>query len=196
MTKSERTKQAIIEKASTLFNQQGISGTTVDDVLKAAKVARGCLYNYFTSKDDLSNQTADYLLERITGQVNRLMIAEKTAKGKLIAYLDYNSRPLDTYIEGGCPIFNLAVEADDNHPVIKQKVRDVILASQQRFVSILKQGIADGEFSDSLNPEDFAFKIFAYLEGATVICRVLGTSKPMLNLIKDLKAELETYSRP
>jgi TetR/AcrR family transcriptional repressor of nem operon len=194
MRKAERTKQSIIEQAAPLFNQKGIAGTTIDDVLQAAKVAKGCLYSHFENKDDLSAQTADFLLAKITGSIQQAMSQATTAKGRIFAYLDYCKNPLDTTVVGGCPIFNLAVEADDNNPAVKQKVGAVLLAAQATFVSILQEGIAQGEFAPRLHAEDFAFKMFAAVEGSTVMCRVLASNQPMYRLVKTLKEELETYS--
>jgi len=194
MRKAERTKQNIIEQAAPLFNQKGIAGTTIDDVLQAAKVAKGCLYSHFENKDDLSAQTADFLLAKITGRIQEAMSHATTAKGSIFAYLDYCKNPLDTPVVGGCPIFNLAVEADDNNPAVKQKVGAVLEAAHAKFTAILQEGIDRGEFAPRLNAEDFAFKMFSAVEGATVICRVLGSSQPMHRLVKTLKDELETYS--
>ena len=117
----------------------------------------------------------------------------KTAKAKVFAYLDFYKDPLDTYIKGGCPILNIAVESDDNFPAIKEKIAGIIRRGQETFVSILNQGITDREFSDKLDPVVYAFKAVAAVEGAVVMCRSMNTAKPMQGLIKSLKAELESY---
>lgn len=193
MGKAERTKQFIIEQAAPIFNEKGIAGTSVDDVLKAAKVAKGCLYNHFENKEALANETIDYLFERTTSCISLAMSREKTAKGKIHAYLDYNKDPFNTITSGGCPILNMAIESDDNSPVIKEKTRKVIITGQKGFSDILLKGIEDGEYSSSLNTVEFAFKMFAAIEGATMMCRILGSNKSMLSLIKGLKKELSTY---
>jgi len=194
MRKAERTKQTILEHAAPLFNQKGIAGTTIDDVLQAAKVTKGCLYSHFENKDDLSAQTADFMLAKLAGSLQAVMSRATSAKGCILAYLDYSKDPLDTVLAGGCPVTNLAVEADDNNPVVKQKVGAMLLASKAMFTSILQDGIAQGEFAPTLKAEEFAFKMFAAVEGATVICRVLGSSQPMHQLVKSLKEELESHA--
>jgi TetR/AcrR family transcriptional repressor of nem operon len=194
MSKAERTKQFIIEQAAPIFNEKGIAGTSVDDVLKAAKVAKGCLYHHFENKEDLSYATIDFLLKKITDRIAMVTGKETTAKAKIYAYLDFNKQPLLTYIDGGCPIFNMAVEADNNNPVVKQKVKDVLVKGQKMFASILKDGISNEEFSATLNPEEFSFKMFAAIEGATIICRILDSNKPMQGLVKSLKQELAGYA--
>lgn len=194
MTKAENTKQMILEKASLVYNSKGINGSGVDDVLAAAKVTKGCLYSHFESKEDLSVQTADYLLKKIAHGTGQAMMKEKTAKGQLFAYLDFNKTPLNTYLEGGCPIFNLAVESDDNHPTIKKMVSKVLTMTQTKLGKVMADGIANGEFSKDLDPLVFAFKLFAAVEGGIVMCRVMNTNAPMKGLISNLKEEIERYS--
>jgi AcrR family transcriptional regulator len=53
MTKSEATKQKILEAALKLFRKRGFERTTMRDVAKAAGVALGAAYYYFPSKDAL-----------------------------------------------------------------------------------------------------------------------------------------------
>ncbi|MBD1385922.1 TetR/AcrR family transcriptional regulator [Mucilaginibacter rigui] len=196
MSKAEQTRQTIIEKASVIFNEKGIAGTSIDDVLKAAKVAKGCLYGHFASKEDLSYACVDYMLTRISERRNNALDKEKTAKAKIFAFMDNNKNPLLSYIDGGCPIVNLSAESDDTNPVIKKKVRKLITTAIKLFTDILHDGIAKNEFSDCLKPEEFALKMFMSIEGANAICRVINSAKPMQQLIHSLKAELDSYSLP
>jgi hypothetical protein len=119
----------------------------------------------------------------------------KTAKAKVFAFLDFYKDPLNTHLKGGCPVFNIAVESDDNFPAIKEKIAGVIRRGQDIFTSILHQGIQDGEFSDQLDPAVYAFKAVAAVEGAVVMCRAMNTAKPMAGLLRSLKAELESYAK-
>ncbi|MNK03740.1 Transcriptional regulator AcuR [compost metagenome] len=194
LTKAERTKQFILETAAPLYNEKGVSGVNIDDVLSATKLTKGCLYSHFENKDDLSTQVVDLLLKKISDRIYLAVSEKKTAKAKIFAFLDFHKNPIETYISGGCPIFNTAVDADDNYPVIKQKVAAVFRAGQEDIVNILKLGVSNGEFSSHLNPVSFAFKMVAAIEGGIIMCRTMDTVKPMQTLIKDLKSDLERYS--
>jgi AcrR family transcriptional regulator len=193
LTKAERTKQFILETAAPIFNQKGISGANIDDVLAATRLTKGCLYGHFEGKEDLALQVVDFMLDT-NGEKMLLTISKgKTAKAKVFAFLDFYKDPLNTYLKGGCPILNIAVESDDNFPVIKEKIAGVIRRGQEMFVDILNQGIRDGEFSEQLDPAVYAFKAVAAVEGAVVMCRSMNTAKPMAGLLRSLKAELESY---
>jgi len=193
LTKAERTKQFILETAAPIFNQKGISGANIDDVLAATKLTKGCLYGHFEGKEDLALQVVDFMLKTNGEKMLSTISKGKTAKAKVFAFLDFYKDPLNTYLKGGCPIFNVAVEADDHFPAIKEKIAGVIRRGQEIFVGVLKQGINDGEFSDELDPAVYAFKAVAAVEGAVIMCRSMNTAKPMASLLKNLKAELESY---
>lgn len=194
LTKAEKTKLFILETASPLYNEKGISGVSIDEVLEATKLTKGCIYGHFNGKDDLSEQVVDFSLKKMSQKLARVVSQGKTAKEKIFLYLDFHKNPIDTYIAGGCPIFNTAVEADDHFPSIKNKVATVLETGMQGLSIILKDGIANGEFSKELNADVFAFKIMSAVEGGIVISRTIDSKKLMIELIKDLKKELEHYS--
>lgn len=194
LTKAEKTKQFILETAVPLYNEKGISGVSIDDVLEATKLTKGCLYGHFDNKEDLSEQVIDLALKKISDKIRAEVFKGKTVKAKLFIFMDFYKNPLDSYIAGGCPIFNTAVESDDNYPGVKQKVAKTFRNGQEEISALLQEGINNGEFSSDLNPVIFAFKMVAAIEGGTVMCRVMDTVKPMQGLIKSLKSELEQYS--
>ena len=193
MNKAERTRQFIIEKTAPVFNMKGYAGTSLSDLTEATGLTKGSIYGHFTNKEDLALQTTDYLLKKICHGIGQALSKEETAKAKIHAYLDFNKDPLNTYIKGGCPLFNAAVESDDNQAVVKEQVAGIMRSTRDMLTRIITNGIKDGELSKDLNAASYAFKMFAAVEGATVICRTMNDIKPMHDLIRNLKAELETY---
>lgn len=193
MGKAERTRQFIIETAAPIFNEKGIAGTTIDDILAATKMAKGGLYGHFESKEEIANVMVNYLLDKLSDKVAAVMAKEKTAIKKIFAFIDIYKDPLDSYIDGGCPILNFGVEADDNNPVLKQRLKTMIEEGQKDFVAIINKGIADGEISPEISAADYALKMFTLLEGGMMVSRVTGSSKYMSSLVRMLKNELKEY---
>ncbi|TWV94344.1 TetR/AcrR family transcriptional regulator [Chitinophaga pinensis] len=195
MKKSERTRQLIIEQAADIFNEKGVAGTSIDEVLQAAKVAKGCLYGHFQSKDELALASAAYLLDKVANRRMNILQQHKTSVDKLLAYAEMNTNPLDnSFVHGGCPILNFGVDTDDTNPAIREKVQSVIKAANRNLVTIIKEGIAAGELSPEVNPEEFAIKLFATMEGAFLMSRVMGSPLPMKTAIRAMKKEIIAYS--
>jgi TetR/AcrR family transcriptional repressor of nem operon len=194
MSKSERTRQFIIEEAATIFNEQGIAGTSIDDILKATKLAKGCLYNHFESKEELSYASIDYMLGKLIERRQNALSKESTARGKVHAFLENHKNPLHSLFSGGCPIVNIGTECDDTNPIIRKKIRTMLENAIKLFTGILQGGITSGELSDKLDPEEYATKMYMSIEGANATCRILNSIKPMQLVIKSLKRELDEYS--
>jgi TetR/AcrR family transcriptional repressor of nem operon len=194
MSKAEKKKQHIIEKAAILFNEKGIAGTSVDDILAASDTSKGCFYGHFESKDEIAQDSVDYLLGKMTERRTNTLNKHKTAIGKLNAFMDNHKTPLDSFFEGGCPIVNFSTETDDTNPIIKKKVKTMVTTAIALFTQIIQEGINSGELSDAIIPNEYATKMFLSLEGSNAICRVMGSNKPMQIMLKSLKAELASYA--
>ncbi|MBB5638287.1 AcrR family transcriptional regulator [Pedobacter cryoconitis] len=193
MGKAEETRKFIIEKAAPVFNQKGIAGTTVDDILSATGMAKGGIYGRFENRDELARESVDYLLEKLGNRMTTIMAREKTAIKKLFAYMNDQLDPINSFIPGGCPILNFSVEADDTDPVMRNKLKAVIERGQNRIITTIQQGVENGELSSDINAEDFALQMFASLEGGMMMSRVSGNSQYMAGLVRMLKAHLKSY---
>jgi TetR/AcrR family transcriptional repressor of nem operon len=194
MSKAERTKQLIIEQAALIFNEKGVAGTSIDDILKASKVAKGCLYSHFESKEELSYASTDYLLGKLVERRQTAVAKGATAKEKIFSFMENHKNPLHSYFDGGCPIVNLGTETDDTNPVIRKKIRIMLDKTIKEFTQILQDGVDSGELSNKLDPEEYATKMFMAIEGSNVICRIMNTAKPMQLVLTSLKRELEEMS--
>jgi Bacterial regulatory proteins, tetR family len=53
-------RERIVERAADLFAERGIAGSSVDEVLAAAKAGKGQFYRYFRNRDELAAATVGY----------------------------------------------------------------------------------------------------------------------------------------
>src|SRR5260221_13261938 len=58
------TRARIIRKASKEFNQHGIAGTGLSDVMKSAGLSHGGFYKHFQSKDEIVAEALERRLEK------------------------------------------------------------------------------------------------------------------------------------
>lgn len=191
MTKAEKTRQFLIEQTAPIFNTKGVAATAVSDIMQATHLAKGSLYAHFENKEELAYCAVDYNLSDFFEKAGVVTQSQEYAKDKFFALLDLLSDPVNHPVQGGCPMLNFGVEADDTSPVIREKVRTAMEALLMDIVRTLEKGISDGEFVGGWDVNEFAVKAFAMLEGGILMSRVYGNSASMTILNKILKREIE-----
>ncbi len=68
---SSSTKRALLETATQLFAAHGYAGTSLDEVVAAARVTKGALYHHFPSKLALFESVFDRLQEKATREIEK-----------------------------------------------------------------------------------------------------------------------------
>ncbi len=72
---SSSTRRALLKSASDLFTQRGYAGTSLDEVVSAARVTKGALYHHFPGKLALFQAVFDHCeanaMKQITSDVRR-----------------------------------------------------------------------------------------------------------------------------
>ncbi|CAM4387015.1 transcriptional regulator, TetR family [Pedobacter westerhofensis] len=194
LTKAERTKQFIIEKAAPIFMTKGVAGTSMSDIMEATQLAKGSLYVHFENKEELSYSVVDYNLNAFVDRTLAAVNTEKNAKLKLFAMLDFLSDPLNPPVAGGCPMMNFGMEADDTSPIIRDKVCKIVVDVQKFIQDTVEEGMEAGLFKKTWNAAAFATKTYAMIEGGILISRVSGNNDKMNILMDMLKAEIEEQS--
>ena len=58
-------KKEIIDAARHLFQRKGIAKTSINDIAKSIGVAKGLVYYYFSSKDELVETVLDEFVEDV-----------------------------------------------------------------------------------------------------------------------------------
>ncbi|QGY46524.1 TetR family transcriptional regulator [Maribellus comscasis] len=194
MSKAERTRQFIIEKAAPIINRKGIAGTSISDIMEATQLAKGCLYGNFLNKDEICLEAFNYLTRQHANEREALLNKYPSAREKLSAYLEHFKEGKFREEFGGCPVLNFGTESDDTNPEIKERVHQVIQVSQKYLENILTSGIDNGEFHPELNAKRVALKFYAMLEGSVLISRVSNDNKQVDEIIVSIKEEIELFS--
>ena len=195
LSKAERTRQFIIESTSGIFNKKGYAGTSMSDLTEATGLTKGSIYGNFKNKEEVAVAAFEYNTGKVRKQVAALMDKASTYYEKLMVYSTvYHNFDNKNFPEGGCPILNTAVDADDTNPLLKEKVAQVIIRWKKRLEELIQGGIDAGEFKQDVDVPRTALSIMALVEGAIMIARATGKRahldtilKTMHLLVTDLK---------
>jgi TetR/AcrR family transcriptional repressor of nem operon len=175
MSKAEKTKAFIIERTAPIFNRKGYAGTSLTDMTEATGLTKGSIYGNFDNKDEVALAAFEHNRAQVEQIIRGEMSRYEKVKDQLLVYVhvykDFLKHP---FPEGGCPLLNTAIEADDTHPALKEKVSAAITHWKSRIAALIKKGIDNKEFRATVDPEQTALTIIALLEGAIMITKVTG----------------------
>jgi TetR/AcrR family transcriptional repressor of nem operon len=196
MTKAERTREFIIEKAAPIFNTKGYAGTSLNDLIEVTGLTKGSIYGNFENKDEVAIAVYEHNIKRFAGKLDEACVGKKSASDKLVAITEYYKRNWQTISQrGGCPFLNASVEADDNLPFLRKHVQNSIKAWSLRFSKIIDEGVKQGEFKKAIPSNEYAYAIIALLEGGIMLAKIENTPKHLFaatdRIVKLIKEELK-----
>ncbi|QMU30899.1 TetR/AcrR family transcriptional regulator [Adhaeribacter radiodurans] len=175
MSKAERTRQFIIEKTAPIFNTKGYAGTSMSDITDATGLTKGSIYGNFENKDEVALAAFDFNLAQVQKILNTEVEKQTTLTDKLLVYVQvYDNFLKYPFPVGGCPILNTAIEADDTHPLLKNKAAEAITDWKSKLAQLISKGVQNKEFRADVNPEQTALTIIAMIEGAIMITKLTG----------------------
>lgn len=87
MSKDDIIRADILRAAEALFQKWGLKKTTMEDIAKATGKGKSTLYYYFKDKEKILLAVLDGQVARILESARREVDKQKTAKGKLMAYV-------------------------------------------------------------------------------------------------------------
>lgn len=175
MNKSERTRQDIIEKTAVLFNEQGFAGTSYKDLVNATGLSKGCIYGHFESKDEIALAVFDFNIAKLTNHFGEKISGLQNSIDRLLVYPTTlrNFLTLPAW-QGGCPIVNTSSEADDTHPLLKDKASKALISWQKKIEHEIVRGIERGEIKSTTDVTEMAVVIVLMIEGAVMQTKVTG----------------------
>jgi len=185
MSKAERTRQFIIEKTAPIFNSKGYAGTSLTDIIDATGLTKGAIYGNFANKDEVALAAFEYNFGNITNYIAIRIRERESAIQKLLVYPETHRQILKLpFLKGGCPVLNTSVDADDTHPMLKEKAIAALNLWRSSVERIINKGIQTKEIKKNTNATEFAAILVALTEGAVMQAKVSG--KPTeLNIAMD-----------
>lgn len=195
MTKAERTRHFIVEKAAPIINKKGMAATSINDIVDATQLTKGSVYGNFESKEEICHEAFDYLVKRLSSDMAMAMSRATSNEDKLYALFDYYLGTITQENNYGCPLMNFGTEADDTNPIVKHKVNKAILSTQALVAKVVRAGVDAGEFQKTFDAESFAIKAFAMIEGGMWMARLQGNTKQLQVILDLLKKEIKDYCR-
>ena len=163
-------RRAILAAAQDAFDARGCEATTMDEIAEKAALAKGTLYNYFHSKEDLFLGVFVSAFADDDDQVQRLVDAPAPASEKLQRLMDYLFSQLQFYTRSGKLLMEMWATAarQQQEEGLAGSIATIHGDWRRRFRVILDEGIEAGQFGRHLDSRVVASLIWATINGIIV----------------------------
>lgn len=159
-------------------------------IMQATGLKKGGIYNHFKSKDDLALAVFDYAVEQVSRRYVNAIREQAGAIAQLTAIVHTFCTAIDEVeMQGGCPLMNTAIDSDDTHPALRDRVKQAMTRWRELIIRVVNRGIHGGGISPSTNPDAVATILISTLEGSLMLTRLYG-DRTHLNYAK---THLEHY---
>jgi AcrR family transcriptional regulator len=165
----------ILAAAHRVFAEKGFHDATIDEVAKAADVAKGTVYLYYRSKNDLYRAALKRGIIEMLEKTKASVDAAKSTQAKILAFLETKIKYFDVHRE----FFKIYYSEFGNvltHPVEAHKDFTSLYRRQLRMLEgVLEQGLRHREIR--CTRADATALAIAELTRGLIIHRLLGWSK-------------------
>lgn len=137
-------RAALLDAAIEVFSDRGVSAASVDDIVRAAGVAKGTFYLYFATKDDAVNAVAAWMVEGVADRVEA--VARDSARSPVERLMAFGEQVGQV---GGEPYQRDLVEVfhRPENRVLHDRIGEHALARlAPAITSIIAEGIERGDF--------------------------------------------------
>jgi len=192
---SETTKKTIIKESANLFNTQGYKATSISDITKATGLTKGAIYRHFDNKSDLEQQAlrslSRLMFTELGGSIRQAPNFQLKMEAIFSFFEAYMHKPL---YEGGCPLMNAAVEADDTNTVLRQQAFNILAQLKASVSKLIENGIKNKQVIAKTNASYYSTIIIATLEGGIMMSKLERNEEAIINTIEHLRSLVDHIS--
>jgi AcrR family transcriptional regulator len=185
-------RDRIITTAAELFHSNGYNATGIDQILKAAKAAKGSFHHHFGSKKKIALAV---IKEIVAPQFNRRMIDPVVHAPKPLDAIRGVIRNLRTQgstddLLTGCPINNLSSELALQDRQIQSALSALFDRWQDEWAKALRPQSDLEAQTGFRTPRQLALYVVAAIEGAQAMAKAQQSREPLDAVLKHLESTL------
>ncbi len=163
------TRARIVEAAADLVYEQGVSATSLDDIMTATRTSKSQLDHYFADKDALICAVIGRQTERVLDGQDPYLRDLDSMTGlrrwyAAILEIQQQRRGL-----GGCPVGSLASALSDSSEDARLLLADSFRRWEVRLQTGLRAMQRTGELQADADPADLAAAIMTALQGGLLL---------------------------
>ena len=167
LTKGERTRNAILEKAAALATEEGLEPLSIGQLAEATGMSKSGLFAHFGSKEELQLATVDHAAARFVAEV--IAPAREAPRGLARVWalcdhmIDYAERQV---FPGGCFFAATSFEFDNRPGAVRDRIQEMLASWLSYLEHAVEQAQETGELDATASAREIAFQLDAFAQAA------------------------------
>ncbi len=186
-SKGELTKDKILVEAARLMHKKGFEATTINDLLKATGLKKGCLYFHFSGKDELSLAVLQKARAEFFAFMDSLFEGKTPGDRLNNLFKGLQDAQRDMGFSGGCIFGNTALEMGDKDENLSAFVRGVFDEITEKVQKVVKAAQVAGQIRKDVSAGILARHIVMTIEGGIMLTRLEKSEKPLKDCVDSLR---------
>jgi TetR/AcrR family transcriptional regulator, transcriptional repressor for nem operon len=194
MTKAEKTRFSILEKAFELIYVKGYQATSIDDILANIQVTKGAFYYHFKNKDEMGLAIVNEIMK--PNFQNSFTEALQTESDPLqsiydlMHYLLLGNKFLS--VQSGCPASNFTQEMAPWNVDFSKALNELTQQWNKTIITALEKGKKEGFVRADVNARQATLFILSGYWGVRNFGKLANDTTAYKNWLKELKNYLAT----
>ncbi len=181
-----------MDSAAALIYQQGVAGTTIEEVRDGAQVSSSQLYHYFADKPALVRAVIERQADRAIDVQEQFDLSSLDGLREWRDFVVGHARETDGRF--GCPVGSLGSELAETEP----QARVIVAASFKRWEASIMAGLlrmhALGRLGAEADPRRLALALLAALEGGLLLAQIHRDPEPLAAALDTMLAHIAALS--
>lgn len=186
-SKGEVTKDKILAEAARLMHKKGFEATTINDLIKATGLKKGCLYFHFSGKDELSLAVLEKAKADFFVFMDSLLDGKTPGDRLNNLFKGLQNAQRDMGFSGGCIFGNTALEMGDKDEKLSAFVRGVFDEITEKVRKVVKAAQVMDQVRKDIAAGTLARHIVMAIEGGIMLTRLEKSEKPMKDCVDSLR---------
>jgi TetR/AcrR family transcriptional regulator, transcriptional repressor for nem operon len=171
-------KEQLVEGASQVLLERGYHAASVGDIVAAAGIPKGSVYNHFDSKEDLAMEVVRRYVASYP--FDALLDPEGSPLARLRTFFsDTIERTVARGVTSGCLLGNFSTELVGHSDPISDLVADSLAQMGEGATAVLEEARERGELNADLDPAALGPYLVDAFEGSVARAKVSGTRAPL-----------------
>lgn len=171
-------KEQLVDGASQVLLERGYHAASVGDIVAAAGIPKGSVYNHFDSKEDLAMEVVRRYVDSYP--FGALLEPQGSPLGRLRTFFSVTiERTVARGVESGCLLGNFSTELVGHSDAIT----DLVAASMKQWgaavTTVLTEAQEQGEIDRDLDPAVLGPYLVDAFEGSVARAKVDGAREPL-----------------